>query len=310
MKLVFMGTPDFAVPTFARLLEDGHTALAAYTQPPRVAGRGMSERPSRVHAFAAARGIEVRHPGSLRPEEEVQAFRALGADAAVVAAYGLILPEAILHGTRLGAFNVHASLLPRWRGAAPINRAIMAGDAETGVSIMRMEKDLDTGAVCLSSALPITPETTAGMLHDRLAMLGADLLSQALRRLEDGALECVPQPEDGITYATKLSKSETRIDFTRSAADVVRHIHGLSPSPGAWFALDIAEKPSRIKVLTAEATSGRGEPGTVIDGKLTIACGEGAVRPLTLQRAGKAALAAGDFQRGTPVPAGTCIAGA
>lgn len=309
LRLVFMGTPDFAVPTLARLIGDGHTVAAVYTQPPRAAGRGMAERPSPVHAFSTSRGIEVRHPTSLRAEDEVRAFQALRADAAVVAAYGLILPEPILAGTRHGAFNVHASLLPRWRGAAPINRAIMAGDAKTGIGIMRMQKGLDTGPVCLSRAIPITPDVTAGALHDRLAVLGADLMAEALKRLEAGTLDCSPQPQDGVTYAAKVSKAETRIDFTRNAAEVVRHIHGLSPFPGAWLPLDIQGKPVRIKVLAAEITSGGGAPGTVLDDRLAVACGEGAVRPLTLQREGKGALSTDAFLRGTPVPAGTRIAG-
>lgn len=305
LRLVFMGTPDFAVPTLARLIEDGHKVLAVYSQPPRPAGRGMAERPSPVQAFAERVGIEMRMPVALKPEAETAAFRALAADAAIVAAYGLLLPAAILAAPMHGCYNVHASLLPRWRGAAPINRAIMAGDRESGVSIMRMEEGLDTGPVCLMGSVPIQSSTTAGELHDRLAGLGAELMSQALKSLGEGALDCRPQPEAGVSYARKIEKSETRIDFDRPAEEVARHIHGLSPFPGAWFLL----RGHRIKVLRAETAAGRGRPGTAIGKDFLVACRPGAVRLLAVQREGKSPLSAAEFARGTPVPEGTDLSG-
>lgn len=307
LRLVFMGTPDFAVPTLARLVEDGHQVLAVYSQPPRPAGRGMAERPSAVQAFAERAGIEVRTPLTLKAE--IDALKALSADAAVVAAYGLLLPPAVLAGPSHGCYNVHASLLPRWRGAAPINRAIMAGDRETGVSIMRMEKGLDTGPVCLVGNVPIHPGTTAGELHDALAGLGADLMSEALRSLQGGTLDCRPQPETGVTYAKKIEGAETRIDFDRPAEEVVRHIHGLSPYPGAWFPLPERGRVVRMKVLRAETASGAGRPGTVVGADLLVACREGAIRLLTVQREGKSLLPAPEFLRGTPVPEGADLSG-
>jgi methionyl-tRNA formyltransferase len=298
MRLVFMGTPDFAVETLKSLIEAGHEVACAYSQPPRPAGRGMAERPSPVHAFAAARGIEVRTPVSLKSPEEQARFAALKADAAVVVAYGLLLPKAILDAPRLGCFNVHASLLPRWRGAAPIQRAIMAGDAETGVTIMRMEEGLDTGPMCKAGRIAITPEATAQSLHDELAALGARLMVEALAQER---LDCVPQPAEGVTYARKIDKAEARIDFSRSAEEVRNHIHGLSPFPGAWFQV----KSTRIKALLCEVTAGRGTPGTFIDDRLAIACGSGAIRLLKLQREGKGAMEADEFLRGFPIAAGT-----
>ena len=298
MRLVFMGTPDFAVETLKALSHAGHTVACAYSQPPRPAGRGMAERPSPVHAFAASQGIEVRIPVSLKSPEEQARFAAVNADAAVVVAYGLLLPKAILDAPRMGCFNVHASLLPRWRGAAPIQRAIMAGDAETGVTIMRMEEGLDTGPMCRVGRIAITPATTAQSLHDELAVLGAGLMVDVLGQQE---IACVPQPAAGVTYARKIDKAEARIDFTRSAQEVRNHIHGLSPFPGAWCEVNGA----RLKVLLCEVAEGSGAPGTFISDDLTAACGSGAIRLLKLQREGKGAMDAGEFLRGFPVPRGT-----
>ena len=251
MRLVFMGTPDFAVETLKALIGAGHDITCVYSQPPRPAGRGMAERPSPVHAFAAAQGIEVRTPVSLKSPEEQQRFAALNADAAVVVAYGLLLPKAILDAPQLGCFNVHASLLPRWRGAAPIQRAIMAGDAETGVTIMRMEEGLDTGPMCKVGRIAITPDSTAQSLHDELAALGAGLMVEVLAQDQ---ITCAPQPADGVTYASKIDKAEAKIDFAKPAPEVRNHIHGLSPFPGAWFMANGA----RIKVLLCEAVEAFG----------------------------------------------------
>ncbi len=264
----------------------------------------MSEVKSPVHRRAEALGIEVRTPGNFKNDADGEALAALKADAAVVVAYGLLLPKAVLEATRLGCFNVHASKLPRWRGAAPIQRAIMAGDTITAVNIMRMEQGLDTGPVCLGRDVPIPPDMTAGELHDELSKLGAELMVEALVKLEAGQLHCVPQPSEGATYAAKIDKGETRIDFARPAKDVVDHIRGLSPFPGAWFEIALGGKTERIKVLSAKAASGAAEPGTLVDDQLTIGCGTGAVRVERLQRAGKQPMAAGDFLRGTRLPAG------
>jgi methionyl-tRNA formyltransferase len=305
LKIVFMGTPDFSVPVLDAVTAAGHHVLAVYSQPPRPAGRGMADVKSPVHRRAEALGIEVRTPVNFKSEDERDAFAALHADAAVVVAYGLLLPKAVLDATRLGCFNVHASKLPRWRGAAPIQRAIMAGDRVTAVNIMRMERGLDTGPVCLGRDVAISPDMTAGMLHDALSVLGAELMVEALAKLETGTLQCVRQPSEGATYAAKIDKAETRIDFSRSAREVADHIRGLSPFPGAWFELSLGGKSERIKVLAASATDGSGDPGTSIDDRLTVACGTGAVRIEKLQRAGKQPMAAADFLRGTRVPAGT-----
>ena len=305
LRLVFLGTPEFAVASLARLVEDGFEVAAVYSQPPRRAGRGMGLRASAVASFAEHCGLPVRTPASLKSREEQDAFASLQADAAVVVAYGLLLPAAILEAPRLGCFNVHASLLPRWRGAAPIQRAIMAGDPVSGVSIMRMTQGLDEGPVCLAQCIPIVPGTTAGELHDELAVLGADLMSRALGHLAAGELDCTPQPVEGVTYARKIDKSETRIDFAQSSNAVLNHIHGLSPHPGAWFALPSGP---RVKVLKAEAAEGSGLPGTVRDDSLRVACGEGAVRLLVLQREGKSPADAADFLRGLAVPPGTRLA--
>ncbi|MBI3674625.1 MAG: methionyl-tRNA formyltransferase, partial [Rhizobiales bacterium] len=271
-----------------------------YSQPPRPAGRGLAERPSPVHALAASKGIEIRTPASLKSPEERQRFAALKADAAVVVAYGLLLPKPVLAAPRLGCFNVHASLLPRWRGAAPIQRAIMAGDAETGVSIMRMDEGLDTGAVCAVARVPIHPALTAGELRDELVVMGARLMVETLGRPR---IDCLPQTAEGITYANKIDKAETKIDFARPAAEVRNHINGLSPFPGAWFMFD----GHRIKALKAMTVTAAGSPGTVLDEHFTIACGTGAVRVLRAQREGKAPLPATEFLRGFALAPGTVI---
>ncbi|MBL8907132.1 MAG: methionyl-tRNA formyltransferase, partial [Rhizobiales bacterium] len=267
--------------------------------------RGQSEQPSPVHRRALERGIEVRTPISLKDASEQKRFADLNADAAVVVAYGLLLPQAILTAPRHGCFNVHASLLPRWRGAAPIQRAIMAGDAETGISIMRMEQGLDTGPVCLTRRMPITASTTYASLHDELAALGAAAMVEALFKLESNALHCVPQPADGVTYAKKIDKAEARIDFNRSAGEVRSHIHGLSPFPGAWCVFADRGRDVRVKVLKCETVDGKGAPGEVLDSRLTIACASGAVRFLEVQREGKGAMSVDAFLRGLPVAPGT-----
>lgn len=305
MRLVFMGTPDFALPTLKALIAAGHDIAAVYTQPPRPAGRGMAERRSPVHDYAAKLSITVRTPGTLQSTAERQAFATLDSDAAIVVAYGLILPEAVLSVPKRGCFNVHASLLPRWRGAAPIQRAIMAGDAETGVTIMRMAAGLDTGPTCLMERVPITPSATAEELHDRLAELGGRAMVTALAYLAQGRLSCTPQPAQGVTYARKIDNAETRIDFSGEAADVRNHIHGLSPHPGAWFELRRDSKMLRIKALACETVEGAAAPGTVLDDMLTVACGSGAIRMLIVQREGRAAQQAAEFLRGLPVAPGT-----
>ena len=298
MRLVFMGTPGFAAETLKALLDAGHDVACVYSQPPRPAGRGMAERPSPVHALAAERGIEVRTPVSLKVAEEQVRFAVLKADAAVVVAYGLLLPKAVLVAPRLGCFNVHASLLPRWRGAAPIQRAIMAGDAETGVTIMRMDEGLDTGPMCKVGRVTIRPETTAQSLHDELAAVGAWLMVEVLAQDQ---IACVPQPAEGVTYARKIDKAEAKFDFTQPAMAVRNHIHGLSPFPGAWFQVN----GTRIKVLACEVIDGHGEAGQFIDDRLAVACGSGAIRLLKLQREGKGAMDAGTFLRGFPIAPGT-----
>ncbi len=317
LRIIFMGTPDFSVPTLAALKQAGHEIVAVYSQPPRPAGRrGLELVKSPVHQAAELLGIPVRTPVNFREEADRAAFRALDADVAVVVAYGLLLPEAILSGTRLGCYNGHASLLPRWRGAAPIQRAIMAGDAETGMMVMKMDKGLDTGPVAMTSRIAITDTMTAGELHDKLMQAGGKLMADAMGKLEAGDLPLTPQADDGVLYAAKIDKAETRIDFSRPARDVHNHIRGLSPFPGAWFELPIAGKPERVKVLASEIGEGHGKPGEVLDhalvsvlaDRLTVACGDGAVDFLRLQKAGGKPLDAGDFLRGTPVAAGQVLA--
>jgi len=298
LRIVFMGTPSFAVPTLTEILGQGHEVVAVYTQPPRAAGRGMALRQSPVQEAAERFGLPVFSPTSLKSAEEQERFASFEADVAVVVAYGLLLPPAILAAPEHGCLNLHASLLPRWRGAAPIARAIMAGDSETGVMVMQMEADLDTGPVVMSERVPIGPDQTAGELTERLSRLGADLMVRALAALSRGALDARPQPKEGATYAKKIEKSETRIDWSRSAAEIHNHIRGLSPDPGAWFELDTGKGPERIKVLRSALADGEGKPGTVLDDRLTIACGSGAVRLIEVQRAGKQPAKAEEFLRG------------
>lgn len=306
LKIVFMGTPDFSVPALDAIRDAGHEIVAVYSQPPRPAGRGMAERPSPVHARAEAMGLPVRTPRSLKELEQQTLFADLAADAAVVIAYGLILPPAILAAPRLGCFNVHPSALPRWRGAAPIQRAIMAGDTETAVMVMQMDEGLDTGPVDLSKSVPIGPDTTAGELHDVLARRSAALIVHALAELERGKFVAVPQSENGVTYAAKIEKKEAEIDFTKSASEVHNHIRGLSPFPGAWFeATPQGGKPERIKVLRSTRAEGTGAPGEILDDEMTIACGQGAIRLLEVQRAGKRAMNTQEFLRGFPMRPGT-----
>ncbi|WP_127520261.1 methionyl-tRNA formyltransferase [Mesorhizobium sp. Z1-4] len=316
LRLVFMGTPDFAAATLRAVAGAGHEIAAIYTQPPRPAGRrGLELKPSPVHRLGDDLGIEVRTPKSLRGEAEQQTFAALNADAAVVVAYGLLLPEAVLKGTRLGAFNGHASLLPRWRGAAPIQRAIMAGDTETGIMVMKMDEGLDTGPVALTHRVPIDPDMTAGELHDELARSGAALMVEALALLEAGKLALTPQPPEGATYAHKIAKDETRVDWSRAADEVHNHIRGLSPFPGAWCEMEIAGRVERVKLLrstvdtlpSAGSNGAYTEPGTVLDDELAIACGAGAVRLVELQRAGGKPLSAEDFQRGAKLAPGVVV---
>lgn len=299
LRIVFMGTPEFAVPTLNALVAAGHEVAAAYTQPPRPAGRGKQPQASPVQRAAEGAGIAVRHPVSLKGAEEQAAFAALKADVAVVAAYGLILPRAILDAPRLGCLNVHASLLPRWRGAAPIHRAILAGDEQTGVTIMRMEAGLDTGPMLLGEAVPVAGKT-GGELTEELAAIGARLM---VRVLADWPAE-VAQPEAGVTYAAKIDKAETRLDFAGSAEQAERQVRAFAPSPGAWFEF----AGERYRVLAAEVVAGSAEPGTVLDEHLTIACGDGALQVLRIQRAGRPAMAVADFLRGRPVAAGTGVA--
>ena len=302
LRLIFMGTPDFAVPTLVEIVSRGHEVAAAYTRAAKPAGRGMDLQVTPVEREARRFGIPVLTPKTLRTEEALAEFRAHKADAAVVVAYGLILPVPVLDAVPLGCFNLHASLLPRWRGAAPINRAVMAGDAESGAMVMRMAEGLDTGPVALAERLAVGADMTAGELHDALARLGADLMVRALGALERGTLQLTPQPDEGVTYAAKIDKGETRIDWTKPWKAVHDHCRGLSPFPGAWFELPGA---GRIKVLRTTRGEGSGAPGTVLDEHLTIACGEGAVRLLEVQRAGKQPMKAEEFLRGSKVAKGT-----
>ncbi|SNR78892.1 methionyl-tRNA formyltransferase [Puniceibacterium sediminis] len=303
MRIVFMGTPEFSVPVLEALVAAGHEIAAVYCQPPRPAGRGKKDRPSPVQARAEALGLEVRHPSSLKGAEAQAEFAALRADVAVVVAYGLILPKAVLGSPRFGCLNIHASLLPRWRGAAPIHRAIMAGDAQTGICIMQMEAGLDTGPVLLRSVVDIGVEETTGELHDRLSSLGADLIIEALDRLNE--LEAQVQPEEGVTYAAKIDKGEAAVDWTRSATEVDRQIRGLSPFPGAWTKVGA----ERVKLLGARLAEGSGAPGVVLDDAFTVACGEGALQVTRAQRAGRAAQEAEVFLHGMALPMGTVLGG-
>ena len=301
MRIVFMGTSDFAVPTLFQLAAAGHDIAAVYTRAPKAAGRGMSARPSPVQVTATSLHIPVLHPATLKGEAAAEAFRAHKADVAVVVAYGLLLPKTILEVPKFGCLNLHASLLPRWRGAAPIARAIMEGDTETGVAIMQMEEGLDTGPVALVERVPIASDATASDMHDRLAKLGAELITRAASSLEQGSLKFKTQPDTGATYAKKIQKSETRIDWSTPAGVVHNHIRGLSPFPGAWFEIASGKNHVRVRALRAMLGQGTGTPGTVLDERLTIACGSGAVRLLEVQRAGAKSMSVEEFLRGTPI---------
>ena len=304
MRLIFMGTPNFAVPTLIELAARGHEIAAVYTRAPKLAGRGMDVQHTPVEREARRLALPVHTPKTLKDDDAQKAFRAHNADAAVVVAYGLILPKPILEAPRLGCFNVHASLLPRWRGAAPINRAIMAGDVESGVTIMKMDEGLDTGAMAMAERMPTGADMTAGELHDALSRLGADLMLRVLAAAERGSLVLTPQPQAGVTYAEKIFKSETRIDWSKSWKQVHDHIRGMSPFPGTWFEVG----GTRVKVLRSTKSEGSGVPGTALDDKLTIACGDGAVRLVQVQRAGRQPMSAEEFLRGTPVKAGMRVA--
>jgi methionyl-tRNA formyltransferase len=303
LDLAFMGSPEFAVPVLAALLEAGHRVRAAYTKPPRPAGRGRRTAPSPVQAFAEDHGIPVCTPESLKDRAEQAAFAALGLDACVVAAYGLILPGPMLASPRLGCLNVHASLLPHWRGAAPVERAILAGDEETGVTMMLMDEGLDTGPILLTQAVPTGAESTAAGLTEALSRMGAALAVRALEGLAGGTLDPRPQPVIGVTYAPRIEKSEGRLDWSRPAHELERKVRALNPRPGVWF----AHEDRRIKVLEARLVEGDGAPGAVLDGRLTIACGEGALRPLRLQRAGRKPQEVEEFLRGAPLAPGTVL---
>jgi len=301
MRLIFMGTPDFSVPVLEALVAAGHEIAAVYTQPPRPAGRGKKPRPSPVETCATALGLSVRHPVNFKAAKDIADLAALKADVAVVVAYGLILPQAALAAPARGCLNIHASLLPRWRGAAPIHRAIMAGDRKTGVSIMQMEAGLDTGPVLLCRETPIGARDTTGLLHDRLAKMGAAAITEALSRID--GLRPSPQPADGVSYAAKIDKAEARLDWSCPAPEVDRKIRGLSPFPGAWCMINGV----RVKLLESSLADGAGAPGAVLDGALTVACGTGAVRLHRLQRAGKGAMAAHAFLQGNPLAPGDIL---
>jgi methionyl-tRNA formyltransferase len=301
LRLIFMGTPDFAVPTLVALAAHGHEIVAVYTREAKPSGRGMKLQPSPVAREAQRLGIPVLTPKTLKTQDALDQFRSHGADAAVVVAYGMILPQAILDAVPLGCFNLHGSLLPRWRGAAPINRAIMSGDTESGVMVMKMDAGLDTGDVAMAERIAVTDAMTASDLHDALAPLGADLMVRAMAALDRGGLQLTKQSEQGVTYATKIEKAEARIDWSRPAREVLRHIHGLSPFPGAWCEMPVDGEQVRVKILRCELAKGAGKPGELLDDRLTIACGDGAIHVRELQRAGKAPMKAEEFLRGTPL---------
>jgi methionyl-tRNA formyltransferase len=308
MRIAFLGTPEFSVACLAELVAAGHEIACVYSQPPAPRGRGQDLRPSPVHAFAESLGLPVRTPVSMKTAQEIDAFHALDLDAAVVVAFGQILVAEVLDAPRLGCFNLHASLLPRWRGAAPIQRAIMAGDAVTGVQVMRMSVGLDEGPVLMGEQVRIDALETAGTLHDKLAAVGSRMLPVALAAIERGGARETPQAEEGVTYAKKIKSAEARIDWTGPAAEVDRHIRGLSPFPGAWFEAPSDKGPVRVKALLSRVEDGHGAPGVALDDALLIACGEGAVRLLKAQREGKGAQEAEVFVRGFPVAAGTVLA--
>jgi methionyl-tRNA formyltransferase len=304
LRVAFFGTPQFAVPTLTEIVGQGHEVVAVYSQPPRPAGRGMGERKSPVHETAEQFGLLVLTPPSLRNEDEAARFVGFAPDVAVVVAYGLILPRPFLDAPEDGCLNLHASLLPRWRGAAPIARAMMAGDTETGVEVMRMEEGLDTGPVAMAERVTIGPDTTAGELTGRLSRLGADLMARALAALSRGGLTFTPQAAEGVTYAKKIDKGETRIDWSKAAPEVHNHIRGLSPEPGAWFEADLGKGPERIKALRSTLAAGGGMPGALIGPGLTVGCGSGAVRLTEVQRAGKQPAKADEFLRGVRLAPG------
>lgn len=308
LRVVFMGTPDFAVPTLAEIVGQGHEVVAVYTREPAAAGRGMELKPSPVHRMADRFGIPVFTPKTLRTEEAAEEFRSLNADVAVVVAYGMILPKVILEAPELGCLNLHASLLPRWRGAAPIQRAIMAGDKETGVAVMKMEEGLDTGPVAMVEKVAIASDMNAGELHDRLMVLGADLMVRALAALSRGGLNFTPQPEEGVTYAHKLKNEDARIDWAKSAQAVHDHIRGLSPFPGAFFTTDFGKGEERVKVLRTALVEASGKAGHLLDATGVIACGTGAIQLLQVQRAGKSPMNADEFLRGIRISAGATLA--
>jgi methionyl-tRNA formyltransferase len=304
LRLVFMGTPDFAVPTLVEIHGAGHEVAAVYTRAPQPAGRGLAPRPSPIAREAERFGLPIFTPKTLKENDAAEAMRAHGADAAVVVAYGLILPKSILEIFPLGCFNLHASLLPRWRGAAPIHRAVMAGDQETGIMVMKMDEGLDTGAIATAERVTIGADATTGELHDELARRGADLMLRALAALEKDQLQLTPQAAEGVTYANKIAKNETRIDWTRPWNEVHNHCRGLSPFPGAWCEFPGA---GRVKILRTTKGNGNGPPGRVLDDKLTVACGSGAVQLVQLQRAGRQPMAADEFLRGTPIAPATVL---
>jgi methionyl-tRNA formyltransferase len=304
MRLIFMGSPAFALPTLAALIEAGHDVICIYSQPPKPAGRGKALRPTPVHAFGEQHGIEVRTPASLKPPEIKAQFQALDADAAIVVAYGLILPQAILDAPKLGCFNLHGSLLPRWRGAAPLQRALEAGDVITGVQVMAMEAGLDTGGVYASASTPISMQDTTGSLHDRLAQLGAQLMVETLPAIASGTVACIPQAQDGITYAAKIDRTETRIDWTRPAAEIDRMVRAFSPFPGAWCLLPDG---ARAKILLTSLQTQQGDAGQVLDEQLLVACGQDSIRILSLQREGKGVVGATDFLHGSNIGIGAFL---
>jgi len=301
LRLIFMGTPEFAVPTLLELVSQGHDIAAVYTRAAKPAGRGMKLQPSPVESHARRLGLAVMTPSTLKTPEALAEFRAHNADAAVVVAFGMILPQAILDIPPLGCFNLHASLLPRWRGAAPINRAIMEGDHESGVMVMKMEAGLDTGDVAMVERMAITDAMTAADLHDALSRLGGDLMGRAMGALERGRLQLTRQSEDGVSYAAKIDKAEARIDWLKPSRTVLRHIHGLSPFPGAWCEIPIEGAPVRVKILRCSLIEASGTPGDLLDDQLAVACGQGGIRIVELQRAGKAPMPADEFLRGTPL---------
>jgi methionyl-tRNA formyltransferase len=298
MRIIFMGTPEFSVPTLTEIVSSGHEVVAVYTRAPKPAGRGQTERKSPVHEAAEAFGIPVFTPKSLKSEEEQAIFASLQAEVAVVVAYGLLLPKAVLDAPEYGCVNLHGSLLPRWRGAAPMQRAIMSGDKQTGIVVMQMDEGLDTGGMGPTEIIPITPTMTAGELHDNMMRVGADLMGRALSALERGSLDFTPQPADGVTYAAKIDKAEAKLDFSKSAEEVHNTIRGLSPFPGAWFEMNLGGKAYRVKALRSQLEAASGAPGTLLGGELVIACGTGSVRLTQVQREGKGAMDAATFLRG------------